>query len=97
MPPIWFRAPTGWIWCYHLHNALLAYARQVGNRDMLIRELYATAMDLFYMQDLLQYTGHSPYRLKMGMLFGEAASYIKQYDEIQNTDTRGYIHRSTAT
>lgn len=81
---------------YHLHNALLAYARQVENRDMLIRELYATAMDLFYMQDLLQYTGHSPYRLKMGMLFGEAASYIKQYDEIQDTDTRGYIHRSMA-
>lgn len=80
--------------CYQLHNALVVYARQHGKRDMLIRELYNSAMALFYMQDILQSAGQNTYQWRLGSLFGEAASYIRQYDEIENMETRGYIHRA---
>lgn len=81
---------------YYLHNALLVYARRWEKRDMLIRELYQTAMALFYMQELASRAQKYPYRSKMALLFGEAASYIKVYDQIEDQETRGYIHRSMA-
>ncbi len=80
--------------CFSLHNALITYARHWGKRNMLIRELYNGAMTLFYMQDILTISKQNRYRWKMAMLFGEAASYIKQYDEIADQETRGYIHRA---
>ena len=61
---------------------------------MLIRELYQGAMALFYMQDILMSAQQTPYQWKLRMLFGEAASYIKQYDQIEDMETRGYIHRA---
>lgn len=79
---------------YNIHNALLTYARQWEKRDMLIRMLYLTGMDLFYMEGLISRTGKNRYRWKMGLMFGEAASYIKKYDEIEDPETRGYIHRA---
>lgn len=81
---------------YTLRNALLAYARKHEKRDMLIRQLYHTGMALFYMQEIIGHAERYDYRWKMSMLFGEAASYIKKYDEIEDVDTRGYIHRSMA-
>ena len=80
--------------CYSLHSALIVYARHWGLRDMLIRELYNGAMALFYMQNILSLSGQSRYRLKMSLLFSEAASYIRQYDDIESQETRGYIHRA---
>lgn len=81
---------------YIVRNALLTYARKWEKRDMLIRELYHTGMALFYMQDSLLEADLSLYRWKVSMMFGEAASYIKMYDEIEDAETRGYIHRSMA-
>lgn len=81
---------------YYLHNALLVYARRLKKRDMLIKELYQTAMALFYMEEIAVRAKCYPYRLKINLLFSEAASYIKRYDEIENQETRGYIHRSMA-
>lgn len=81
---------------YYLHNALLVYARRWGKRDMLIKELYQTAMALFYVEETAVRVKCYPYRLKINLLFSEAASYIKQYDEIESQETRGYIHRSMA-
>ena len=80
--------------CYSLHSALITYARHWNKRDMLIRELYQGAMALFYMQDILMSAQQTPYQWKLRMLFGEAASYIKQYDQIEDMETRGYIHRA---
>lgn len=80
--------------CYSLHNALITYARHWEYQDLLIRELYHCAMALFYMQEIVRRAGQSPYRWKMSMMFGEAASYIKQYDDIYDEETRGYIHRA---
>lgn len=79
---------------YSIRCALIAYARKWKKRDMLIRELYHTGMALFYMQELISRSGKSRYQWKMGMMFGEAASYIKQYDEIEDPETRGFIHRA---
>lgn len=79
---------------YSIRSALIAYARKWKKRDMLIRELYHTGMALFYMQELIGRSGKSRYQWKMGMMFGEAASYIKQYDEIEDPETRGFIHRA---
>lgn len=79
---------------YMIHNALITYARHWEKRDLLIRELYHTGLALFYLQDNMDSTGERSYSWKMGMLFGEAASFIKVYDEIEDVETRGYIHRS---
>lgn len=79
---------------YMIHNALITYARRWGKRDMLIRELYQTALALFYIRDNVDTSGQCNYSWRMGMLFGEAASYIKVYDEIEDVETRGFIHRS---
>ncbi len=81
---------------YTIRNALVSYARKWGKRDMLIRELYQTGMALFYMQKAIAYSGIRPYYWKMSLVFGEAASYIKVYDEIEDPDIRGYIHRALA-
>lgn len=79
---------------YMIHNALITYARRWEKRDMLIRELYQTALALFYIKENVDSTGDRSYSWRMGMLFGEAASFIKVYDEIEDVETRGYIHRS---
>lgn len=79
---------------YKIHNALISYARHWKKRDMLIRELYHTALALFYIQENMDIIEDRSYSWKMGMLFGEAASFIKVYDQIQDVETRGYIHRS---
>lgn len=81
---------------YTIHNALLTYARRWEKRDMIIRELYQTGLALFYMQRLVQQSNRRLYFWKMSLLFGEAASYIRQYDEIEDVETRGFIHRSMA-
>lgn len=79
---------------YKIHSALLTYARKWEKRDLLIRQLYQTGMSLFYMQEIVGRAGKNLYRWKMGLMFGEAASYLKRYDEIQDAQTRGYIHRA---
>lgn len=81
---------------YTIHNALVTYARKWQKRDMLIEQLYYTGMALFYMQSLIDQTGLKRYRWKMSTMFGEAASYIRHYDEIEDPQIRGYIHRSMA-
>ena len=81
---------------YTIHSALVAYARHWNDRDMLIRELYQTGMALFYFQSMIDMAEGDRYNWRMRMLFGEAASYIKVYDEIEDPQIRGYIHRSMA-
>lgn len=81
---------------YMVRCALVAYARKQQLTDMLICQLYHTGMALFYMQQTIQIADKNNYRWKMNMAFGEAAAYIKKYDEIENPETRGYIHRSMA-
>ena len=81
---------------YTIHNALITYARHWEKQALLIQELYYTGLALFYMQSQISSTGKHLYNWKMGMMFGEAASYLKRYDEIDSAKTRGYIHKATA-
>lgn len=55
---------------YMIHNALVTHARHWEKRDMLIRELYHTALALFYLQENMDSLGERAYSWKMGMLFG---------------------------
>ena len=80
--------------CHYLHNAIITYARHWHKRDLLIRHLYHGAMTLFYMQDIIRRADRTDYNWKMSLMFGEAASYIKEYDRIEDMETRGYIHRA---
>lgn len=81
---------------YQVCNALIAYARMKNDRDLLIKELYMTGMAAYNFQRITGHGATDRFRWKMLMLFGEAAGFIRYYDEIENTETRGYIHRSMA-
>lgn len=82
-----------------IHKALLGLARQMKKRENLIRELYWLGMGYYYVcnrlvgletEESLQYT------VQMRLCFTEAAAYLKYFDEIEDTQTRGYILRSRA-
>lgn len=79
---------------YYICKALVTFARVKENRDLLIKELYMTGMALFGLRSMAGNKNDGKYSWKMQMMFGEAAGYIRVYDEIQDVDTRGYIHRS---
>lgn len=79
---------------YQINSALIVYARQKKDRDLLVRSLYHGAMALYNYSAILRMTDPSRFFWKMRLLFGEAAGYIRYYDEIENPETRGYIHRS---
>lgn len=81
---------------YTIHDALITYARHWEKLDLLIQELYYTGLALFYMQSRIASTGKSLYNWKIGMVFGEAASYIRRYDELKEAKTRGFVHRAMA-
>lgn len=82
-----------------IHNALLSVARREKNRESIIRELYCLGMGYFNIYNKLvglEYEESQKYISQMRLCFGEAAAYLKYFDEIQDTETRGYILRSRA-
>ena len=88
----------GGLFC-QIHQALLNRARLLKNRNNIIQELYWLGIGRFYMCNKmvgldLAYT--ESYMSQMRLCFAEAAAYLKYYDEIEDTQTRGYILRSRA-
>lgn len=82
-----------------IHQALLSLARHNKDRGAMIRELYWLGMGYHHFCSKLVglETGEDEkYFNKMRMCFTEAAAYIKYYDEIHDSETRGYILRSMA-
>ncbi|MBD5169454.1 MAG: hypothetical protein HDT20_04980 [Oscillibacter sp.] len=82
-----------------IHQALLSLARQRGDRNAMIRELYWLGMGYFDLSSKLVGLGlqHvAKYVSQMRLCFTEAAAYLKYFDEIDDTETRGYILRSRA-
>ena len=82
-----------------IHGALLSVARRTKNRQDIIRELYCLGMGYFNIYNKLVGLEHEEsqkYMSRMRLCFGEAAAYLKYFDEIQDTETRGYILRSRA-
>ncbi len=80
---------------YRIHLALVTYARHKKLRDMLIRELYFVGMSLFNLEKMLSPNVIRLYTSRMRLCFMESASYFeKDYDDIEDPEIRGYIHRS---
>lgn len=79
---------------YYVCRALVSYARVKEERNLLIKELYMTGMALFGLKNASGDGDDGQFCWKMQMVFGEAAGYIRVYDEIEDWETRGYIHRS---
>ena len=79
---------------YKVHELLLTAARKRGDEPMMIRELYNTAITLFYL-DVVSMSGcksEPPFGARIRALFAEGASYLDRYESF-DADTRGYIMR----
>lgn len=82
-----------------IHQALLSLARQRMDRAAMIRELYWLGIgrnSLCGKLVGLEFSMVEKYMTQMRLCFTEAAAYLKYYDEIEDTETRGYILRSRA-
>ena len=78
--------------------ALVALARQEGDRQALIEHLYWLGMGRFSLSNKLVNMDEVAglYYARVRECFEEAASYLDQFEEIKDNETRGYIIRSTA-
>ena len=82
-----------------IHQALLSRARMKGDRAHIIEELYWLGIgrnSLCNKMVGLDLSVIEGYISQMRLCFVEAAAYLKYYDEIEDTRTRGYILRSLA-
>ena len=82
-----------------IHQALLGLARYNEDRDAVIRELYWLGMGSNALNSKLvglPLDDTWKYTVRMRQCFIEAAEHLADFDEIDNTETRGYILRSRA-
>ena len=82
-----------------IHQALLGLARFNEDRDAIIRELYWMGMGSNALSSKLvglPLADIQEYTLRMRPYFIEAADYLKDFEEIGSSETRGYILRSRA-
>lgn len=82
-----------------IHRALLSLARQKGDRYGMIRELYWLGMGYYWLYSKLvglPLEVTEKYANQMRLNFTEAAAYLKYFEEIEDTETRGYMLRSRA-
>ena len=82
-----------------IHDALLSVYRLRKDRNAVIAELYKLGMGQYYLRRFLTDVNDPEAdgcAFQNEMLFTEAGSYIRFYDEIDDETTRGYIIRSMA-
>ncbi len=82
-----------------IHKALLSLARMRKDRKAMIRELYCLGMGYYSLNNMLvglERKDTQKYTSQMRLCFTEAAAYLKYFDEIEDTETRGFILRSRA-
>ena len=82
-----------------IHEALLSLYRVRRDRNRIIRELYKLGMGLYYMNRAVEGVSEeqaAPFRFRNEMIFTEAGSYMKFFEEISDAETRGYIIRALA-
>ena len=82
-----------------IHQALLTHARLTKDRRRMIKELYWLGIGRYNLYNKL--IGLSMplvqnYISAMRLCFTEAAAYLKYFDEIDDSETKGYILRSLA-
>ncbi len=88
----------GGLYC-QIHKALLSLARMRKDRKEMIRELYCLGMGYYGLYNKLvglKRKEIQKYTSQMRLCFAEAAAYLKYFDEIEDTETRGFILRSCA-
>ena len=77
----------------------MSLARQKGDRDGVIRELYWLGMGYYWLSNMMvgmELETMGQYVSRMRLYFTEAAAYLKYYDEIEDTETKGYVLRARA-
>ncbi len=82
-----------------IHESLLSMARYHDDRNEIIKELYKFGMGLYYLNRMalgLSQDQVSSLYFENEMVFTEAGSYIRYFDQIAQEDTKGYIIRSLA-
>ena len=82
-----------------IHDAMLSLYRVRRDRNAIIRELYKLGMGLYYQNRYvrgLEDDRSAPFFFRNEMVFTEAASYLRYFEEIDDEETRGYIVRSLA-
>ncbi len=82
-----------------IHDALLSLCRVRRDREGIIRELYKLGMGLYYMNRMLEGVESSisnTVRFENEMVFTEAASYFRFFEQMEKEETKGYIIRSLA-
>ena len=82
-----------------IHQALLSLARHRKSPKDIIQELYWLGIgrnSLCNKMVGLDSQDSEKYVYKMRLCFTEAAAYLKYFDDIEDTETRGYIMRSRA-
>lgn len=83
----------------HIHYAMLSYARLKKNRSAMIEHLYWLGIGRNNMNAKLTGLGYSnceKYYSQMRLCFAEAAAYLKYFDDVESSDTKAYILRSSA-
>ena len=82
-----------------IHDALLNLARVRKDRDRIIMELYKYGMGLYFLRRSLEGIDLShtePFLFQNELVFAEAASYLRYYDNLESEASRGYIIRAAA-
>lgn len=82
-----------------IYQALLSRARHTKDRNAIIRCLYWLGIGRHNMCTKMvgiDLADSEYYMSQMRLCFAEAAAYLKYFDEIDNTETKGYILRSRA-
>lgn len=82
-----------------IYQALLSRARHAKDRNTIIRCLYWLGIGRYNMCTKMvgiDLADSAYYMSQMRLCFTEAAAYLKYFDEIDDTETKGYILRSRA-
>lgn len=78
---------------YRIHRLLRAYAEYHHDIDLTIRELYHQGITAMYLGVRAPNKGIDMLVEEIWECFSAGASYLSQYEELTNSQTRGYIIR----
>ena len=73
---------------YRIHRLLYAHARHKGDVDLTVKELYLQGITLMYLNVRDPQEGINLFLDQIGCFFQEGASYLAQYEELTNPQTR---------
>ncbi len=82
-----------------IHDSLLSLYRFRKDRNNIIKELYKLGMGMYYRNRAVEGLPReisNPFYFQNEMVFTEASGYLRHFEEITDSETRGYIIRSLA-